>query len=156
EPAQLVVHERQELAGRVCVAVLDGRQDARNFSHRQHRMIHGPRRDNLSRLPRPAWESSPFGRVEPLAAPGSFHGRRAQSMSIAAAWPQVVAFSGTPVVAAVPRVGPDNASLHLSKDTLPSRPRPRAPSSAWPARSAPATTARSTAATIPLTRSRPT
>jgi hypothetical protein len=32
--AQLVVHQRQELLGGVAIALLDGRQDARNFAQR--------------------------------------------------------------------------------------------------------------------------
>ena len=43
--AQLVVDQRQQLLGGVRVALLDGGQDARNFTHRRHLRARRPRQD---------------------------------------------------------------------------------------------------------------
>jgi hypothetical protein len=47
QPAQLLV-DQQQLVGGARVALLDGRQDARDLTHRRHRKSHRSRRNNLS------------------------------------------------------------------------------------------------------------
>src|SRR5262249_10508300 len=42
QAARLLVDEREELAGRLPVALLDGVQDAGNFTHRRHQGLENP------------------------------------------------------------------------------------------------------------------
>src|SRR6516164_4021701 len=57
EPAQLIVNQRQELGGGLGIALLDGRQDARDFVHRRP----------------PEWESpgGPFGGTDYVPVPAA-------------------------------------------------------------------------------------
>ena len=96
ELAQLVVDERQELLARVPIALLDGVQDLGNVTHRRHR-----KGDGLN------WTTSPNlwiglrdlcpAQASPLLTHQVLSTTGRQSMSIPAAWPQVLDFFGTPL-----------------------------------------------------------
>ena len=63
ESAQLVIDQRQQLAGRLRVALLDGGQDARHFTHGRHPQARVSRRNLLGQLLARVPESVPCGWV---------------------------------------------------------------------------------------------